>query len=208
MFYWLCRLSGSQIEADAENAAEAEIASEDGNSEEAPQGDAISETPKSDTPSTSKGTSSTPFTSQVKKTKAVKRNRVCDEADVTILKYLKDCAKSREKEDTSCEFLFGKMVTASLLKLAPRNQSLAKLKIQQVLFDMEERDLSTSNTSAGNDYMNPPAESDSGIRQCEYTNLSPSGSSAGSVYTQSSYGSVSSYHHLGSPDYQARSSQM
>ena len=45
------------------------------------------------------------------------------------------------REDNNEEILFGKMVGASLMKLSKRSCSLAKLKIRQVLYEMEEKDM-------------------------------------------------------------------
>ncbi|XP_041349472.1 uncharacterized protein LOC121368790 [Gigantopelta aegis] len=76
---------------------------------------------------------------QRKKVTSKPKDTCVDEA---LISYLKNRSTAREPDNA--DTLFGKMVGASLEKLSKRNRSLAKLKIQQVLYEMEEKDMENS----------------------------------------------------------------
>ena len=67
--------------------------------------------------------------------KAKKRKAEEDPIEMEILSQLKKTCEvpNTEDEDTS----FGKFIALSIKKLDPKSKALAKIKIQQLLYDME-----------------------------------------------------------------------
>lgn len=59
-----------------------------------------------------------------------------DEVDLEILRQLKDLEK-KEPEEPDEEDMYAKSVAATLKKMSPEQRAMAKLKIQQVLYEVQ-----------------------------------------------------------------------
>ena len=59
-----------------------------------------------------------------------------DEVDLEILRQLKDLDK-KEPEQPDEEDLYAKSVAGTLKKMTPEQRAMAKLKIQQVLYEVQ-----------------------------------------------------------------------
>ena len=72
--------------------------------------------------------------------KSQKRRRIdADPIEIEILKQLKESRLSRSDYDTSNdkEFSFGRMVLLTLKRFHPQQKAQAKIKIQQLLYEIE-----------------------------------------------------------------------
>uniref|UniRef100_A0A3B3BV89 HYLS1 centriolar and ciliogenesis associated n=1 Tax=Oryzias melastigma TaxID=30732 RepID=A0A3B3BV89_ORYME len=73
--------------------------------------------------------------------KRSKDSAALDPVDGALLKFIQAKFKTVAEEEKDPEVVFGKMVATSLAALSRRNRGLAKLKIQHVLYEMEQKDL-------------------------------------------------------------------
>ena len=69
---------------------------------------------------------------RTKTKQGTKRRTACNDVDIEILRQLKE---TREEDDE--DHLFGLSIAATLKKLEPQKKSLAKLRLQQVLYEVE-----------------------------------------------------------------------
>lgn len=84
----------------------------------------------------SSSSSCTPSPKNSRKRKISKSDEV-DELLIRSLSTLQDRAVQKETKETDAEYLYGQMVCATLQRFNPRQRAAAKLRIQQLLNEIE-----------------------------------------------------------------------